>query len=187
MNDYPTLHTMVKDATMTSTHEVRHLIAVPVDGSKVSVLRQLASGTQTEIATGTEYEMGQKADSIMQEWAKGGFRYQRKREPAYEDLNSTVTLAILMGYKVVYDPTYVDARRMNLTGAVPLAKWPGCSDKNGCGYQYAFTGTTILASATFLPHHGINLASSAEEFIQKMRQAVELQKTVRSLVELILG
>jgi hypothetical protein len=187
MNDHPTLHTMIKDMTKNSPHQVRHLIVVPVDGSKVTLLMQLISGTQTEIATGTEYEMGQKADSVMQEWAKEGFRYQREREPAYEDLKSAVTLAMLMGYKVVYDPTYVDVRRMNLTGAVPLAKWPGRYGKNGGGYQYAFTGTTILASPTLPPGHGINMAPSTEEFIKTMRQTIELQKTVGSLVELVLG
>ena len=39
-------------------------------------------------------------------WAEEGFRYQREREPAYEDLKSTVTLAMPMGYKVVFDPDY---------------------------------------------------------------------------------
>src|ERR1700685_4485108 len=125
MHDYPTLHTMVKDMTKTSPHQVRHLVVIPVAGSKVTVLMQLISGTHTEIATGTEYEMGQKADAVMQEWVEEGFRFQREREPAYENLKSAVTLAMLMGYKIVYDPTYVDVRRMNLTGAVPLAKWTG--------------------------------------------------------------
>ncbi len=187
MHDYPTLHTMVKDATKTSPHQVRHLVVVPVDGSKVMVLMHLISGTQAEVATGTEYEMGQKADAVMQEWAGEGFRYQREREPAYEDLKSAVMLAMLMGYKVVYDPTYADVRRMNLTGAVPLAKWPGREGKNGGGYQYAFTGTTLLASPTLPPGHGINMAPSTEEFIQTMRQAIELQKTVGPFAELVLG
>lgn len=151
MHDYPTLHTLLKDVTKTSPHQVRHLVIVPVDGSKVTVLLQLISGTQTEIATGTEYEMCQKADTVMQEWAGEGFRFQREREPAYEDLKSAVTLAMLMGYKVVYDPTYADVRRMNLMGTVPLAKWPGRSGKNGGGYQYAFTGTTLLASPEVAP------------------------------------
>lgn len=124
MHDYPTLHTMVKDATKTSPHEVRHLVVVPVDGSEVTVLMQLVSGTQTEIATGTEYEMGQKADAVMQGWAGEGFRFQREREPAYEDLKSAVTLAMLMGYKVVYDAAYADVRRMNLTGAVSFFRRP---------------------------------------------------------------
>jgi hypothetical protein len=187
MHDYPTLHTMVKDVTKTSPHQVRHLVVVPVDGSKVTVLMQLISGTQTEIATGTEYEMGQKADAVMQEWAGEGFRFQREREPAYEDLKSAVTLAMLMGYKVVYDPTYVDMRRMNLTGAVPLPKWPGRAGKNGGGYLYAFTGTTLVASPQLPPGHGINMAPSTEEFIQTMRRVKELQKTVGTMAELVLG
>jgi hypothetical protein len=187
MHDYPTLHTMVKDATKASPHQVRHLIVVPVDGPKVTMLTQLISGAQTEIATGTEYEMGQRADAVMQEWAKEGFRYQREREPAYEDLKSAVALAMLMGYKVVYDPSHVDMRRMNLTGAVPLAQWSGKSGKNGGGYQYAFTGTTILASPTLPPGHGINMAPSTEEFIRTMGQAIALQKTVGPFAELILG
>jgi hypothetical protein len=131
--------------------------------------------------------MGQKADAVMQEWVGEGFRFQREREPAYENLKSTVTLAMLMAYKIVYDPTYADVRRMNLTGAVPLAKWQGRSGKNGGGYQYAFTGTTLLASPTLPPGHGINTAPSTEEFIRTMHQMIELQKTVGSLVELVLG
>ena len=187
MHDYPTLHTMVKDAQRNALHEVRHLLIHPIKGESGRVLPKLISGVQGEIGTGKLYEMEQKADAVMQEWAKEGFRYQREREPAYEDLKSTVTLAMLMGYDVVYDPSYVDMRRMNLTGAVPLAQWPGRAGKNGGGYQYAFTGTTILASPTLPPGHGINMAPSTEEFLQTMRQAIELQKTVGSLVELVLG
>ena len=91
------------------------------------------------------------------------------------------------GHKVVFDPAHADVRRKNLTGVVPLAQWPGRSGRNGGGYQYAFTGTTILASPTLPPGHGINMAPSTEEFIRTMRQAVELQKTVGPLVELVLG
>ena len=187
MHDYPTLHTMVKDAKKTSQHQVRHLVVVPVDGSKVTLLMQLISGTQTELATGTQYEMGEKADTVMQQWAGEGFRFQREREPAYEDLQSAVTLAMLMGYKVVFDPNYVNVRQRNLTGAVPLANWPGRSGKNGGGYLYAFTGTTLLASPQLPPGHGINMAPSNEEFVQSMRRAMELQKTVGQFAELVLG
>jgi hypothetical protein len=131
--------------------------------------------------------MGQKADAVMQEWVGEGFRFQREREPAYEDLKSAVTLAMLMGYKIVYDPTYADVRRMNLTGAIPLANWPGRSGKSGGGYQYAFTGTTLLASPTLPPGHRVNMAPSTAELIQTMRQAIELQKTVGPFAELVLG
>ena len=187
MNEYPTLHTMVKDARSGSPHEVRHLLIHSVEGPSGKVLTKLIAGVPSEIATGKHYEMEQKADAVMQEWAGEGFRYQREREPAYEDLKSAVTLAMLMGYKVVYDPNYVDMRRMNLTGAVPLAKWQGKAGKNGGGYQYAFTGMTILASPTLPPGHGINMAPSSEELFHTMRQAIELQKTVGPLVELVLG
>ena len=187
MHDYPTLHTMVKDARSGSPHEVRHLLIHPIKGESGSVLTKLISGVQSEVATGNFYEMEQKADTVMHEWAGEGFRYQREREPAYEDLKATVTLAMLMGYKVVYDPSHVDMRRMNLTGAVPLAQWSGKSGKNGGGYQYAFTGTTILASPTLPPGHGINMAPTTEEFIRTMGQAIALQKTVGQFAELVLG
>jgi hypothetical protein len=187
VNEYPTLHTMVKHARSGSPDEVRHLLIHPIKGESDSVLTKLVVGVQSEIGTGKLYEMEQRADAVMQEWAREGFRYQREREPAYEDLKSTVTLAMLMGYKVVYDPTYVDVRRMKLTGEVPLAQWPGRSGKNGGGYQYAFTGTTILASPTLPPGHGINMAPSTEESVQTMRQVIELRKTVGSMAELFLG
>ena len=125
MNNHPTLHTMVKDARSGSPYEVRHLLIHSVEGAKVTLLTKLISGDQSEIATGTEYDMDQKANAVMQEWAKEGFRYQHEREPVYEDLKSTVTLAMLMGYQVVFDPEYRDVRRMNFTGTVPLTQWPG--------------------------------------------------------------
>jgi hypothetical protein len=187
MNDYPTLHTMIKDARNDSPHEVRHLLIRPVEEQDDEVLTKLISGVQSEIARGKHYEMEQKADAVMQEWAKEGFRYQREREPAYEDLKSTVTLAMLMGCKVVYDPAYVNMQKRNLTGAVPLAQWPGRSGKNGGGYQYAFTGTTLLATPTPPPGHGINMAPSPKEFIQTMRQLIEAQNSVGPFVELVLG
>src|SRR3982074_1379498 len=101
MNDYPTLHTMVKDARRDAPHEVRHLLIHPVEGPSSEVLTNVISGVQSEIATGKHYEMEQKADAVMQEWAGEGFRYQREHDPAWEDLKSTVTLAILMGFTVV--------------------------------------------------------------------------------------
>ena len=110
--------------------------------------------------------------------AKEGFRDRREREPAYEDLKSTVTLAMLMGYKVIYDPTYA---------AVSLAQWPGKAGKNGGGYQYAFTGRTILASPTLPPEHGMKIAPGAEDFLQTMRQVIALRQTVGPFFEIVLG
>jgi hypothetical protein len=187
MNEHPTLYTMVKDARSGSPHEVRHLLIHSVKGPSATVLTKLVSGVQSEIGTGTQYEMEQKANAVMQEWAGEHFRFGREREPAYEDLKSTMTLAMLMGYKVVFDPEYADVRRMNPIGQVALTQWPGRSGKNGGGYQYAFTGTTIIASPTLPPGHGINMAPGSEETIRVMQQIIVLQKTVGPLYELVLG
>lgn len=78
-------------------------------------------------------------------------------------------------------------RRMNLTGAIPLAKWPGRSGKNGGGYQSAFTGITLLASPTLPPGHGINMAPSTEELIQTMRQAIEQRNGHRTPAQIVLS
>lgn len=123
MNSFPVLHTMVKDARIGSPHEARHLLLNFMDGPSVAVLNKLAGVNHDEIATGTPYQMEEKANSVMQEWAAEGFRYQREREPVYEDLKTTVNLALLMGYQVIYDPEQRDVRRGNLTGAVHLAVW----------------------------------------------------------------
>lgn len=187
MNEYPTLHTMVKDTTKASQYDARHLLVHSVNGSSNSTLRQFVSDELTEIGTGTEYEMDLKAHALMQEWAREGFRYRREREPVYEKLERTVTLATLMGYKVVYDPERVDVRRGNLLGVVPLVQWPGKPGKNGGSYHYAFMGTTILASPTLPPGHGINMAPSSEEFIRTMQQILALQKTVGPSCEFVLG
>jgi hypothetical protein len=178
---------MVKDVTTTSQYDVRHLLVHSGNGPSNSTLRQFVSGVLTEIGSGTMYEMDQKADEVMQEWAGEGFRYQREREPVWEALERTVTLATLLGYKVVYDHAHYDMRKRNLTGAVPLVQWAGKRGKNGGGYHYAFTGTTILASPTLPPGHGINMTPSPDEVVRTMRQALALQETVGPFVEFVLG
>ena len=58
MHDYPTLHTMVKDARRDAPHEVRHLLIHPVEGPSVEVLTKLVAGVQSEIATVTTRHEG---------------------------------------------------------------------------------------------------------------------------------
>ena len=186
VNEQPRLHTMVKEAA--SSVEARHLLLHTPNGPSHATLQQFASGVVTDIGTGTEYEMNQKADSVMQEWARPGFRFPRKDEQVFESLGRTTTLARLMGHSEVYDPEkYRDVRTGNLTGAVSLADWPGRHGKNGGGYHYAFAGTKIIASPTLPPGHGINLAPSREEFVSTMRQIISLQKTVGLVTEFVLG
>lgn len=170
------MHTMLRDSGKESP-EVRRLITRELDGPSLNVLQQLISGVVTEIDRGTEYEMREKAQAIRREWAHEGFRPPHKDKPVWESLKETVTLAKLMGFKVVHDPAAQDVR--NHTGAVPLDRWPGRHGKNGGDYLYAFTGMEILASPTLPPGHGINLSpSSGKEFVSTMQQAIAAQKTV---------
>lgn len=182
MDEYPTLHTMIRQ----SPHEVRHLLIRSLDGSHV--LTQIISGSKTEISTGTEYEMEQNAEALMDQWAQEGFRLPRKNEQAWESLEAVVTLLALMGYKVVFDPDCRDLRKGNATGAVPLKQWPGKQGKNGTGYEYAFTGSTLIAQPMLPPGHRINLEpSNSEEFIRTMQEVITLKKTVGQFYELVLG
>jgi len=176
---------MVKEADRGSLREVRHLAVHSFQDLNVAVLTRLVSGVQSDIGTGKLYEMVKWADSVTHEWAREGFRYQRN--PVYEDLKSAVTLAMLMGYEVIYDPECVDVGTTNLTGAVPLTQWPGRSGKNGGGYEYAFTGTKMVASPTLAPGLGINMATHQEELAQTMCQAIDLLNSVGPVVELVLG
>ena len=184
MDEYPTLHAMVKQ----SPYEVRHLLICSGVNSSTCCLIQLISGNKTEIGTGTEYEMGQKADALMNDWKREGFHLPGQNEQAWESLEATITLLRLMGYKVVYDPAYQDLRRGNATGAFPLDQWPGKQGKNGGGYHYAFTGTLLIAGPMLPPGHAVNLEpANSQEFVRTMQQAVTLQKTVGPFFELVLG
>jgi hypothetical protein len=187
MTDYPTLHTMVKAATTASGQDARHLIVHSTNGPSNTTLRQFASGVLTEIGTGTEYEMNQSAEALMREWAREGFSFPAEGEPVYEALERTVALATLMRYVEVFDPSRADVRAGNPLGVFPLAQWGGKPGKNGGGYQYAFTGTKIVASPTLPPGHGINMTPSSEKWVSTMQQILALQKTVGPSCEFVLG
>jgi hypothetical protein len=170
-------------------YEVRHLLIRSIDGTRVTTLAQLISVSETLIATGTEYEMKQKAEALTEEWAREGFHFPSKNEQAWDSLVALVALLTLMGYSVVYDPDYVNLQKGNVTGAVPLAQWPGKHGKKGGGYRYAFMGTTLLAWPTQLPAgHGINMEpATSEEFMRTMQQAVKLQREIGPGYEFVLG
>ncbi len=48
--------------------EARHLLIYLLDGARVTKLVDLADGLEREIATGTQFEMTQKADALVLEW-----------------------------------------------------------------------------------------------------------------------
>src|ERR1700720_2573443 len=92
MNE-PTLHTMIKTTTEAPDDMPRYLLVHSVNGPSDSTLRKFVHGALTEIDTGTEYEMNQRADALMREWASEGFRSPRENEMVWESLERAITLA----------------------------------------------------------------------------------------------
>ena len=174
-------YTLVKDRPRKK--EVRHLLIHPVDAPSVVNLSQLIAGVETPIATGTEYEMRQKANAVMRQWKEQGFELER--DPVFAPLRHTIALARSMGYTFVYDPR--DGMR-NLLDKVPLAEWTGITPKIGGGYEYAFEGTTMTARPTLPPNHGLNMSpKTTDEMVQVMKAATELQNQVGPTVTFVLG
>jgi hypothetical protein len=171
VNAHPILHTLVREP-----RDVRHLLIHSVEDPSATTLTQLVAGVQTLIATGTEYEMHQKANMLIREWSGDGFRHPDEHAPVFESLQRTVALATAMGYRVVHDPQYVDQRKMNLTGEVLLTQWSGRTAKSGGNYEYAFDGTTIIAQPILPPNHGVDLQpATAAEFLTILRRARTLR------------
>ena len=170
---------------------MRHLLIEFVDGSRETKLVQLSNGVETYIGTGTEYEMGQKADELVRLWVTNeGFRHPRKNEFAFEPLGPAKALAMKMGFTFLYDPRYrkMDRPPFNVTGAAPLSTWPGMTPKNGGGYVYAFDLMTLYARPTLPPHHEPLVApSGGQEFAAFALKAIAILKTVGPHAEFILA
>src|SRR5690242_769575 len=99
--------------------------------------------------------------------------------PKFGPLKDATMLAAASGYTIVYDNRYKSATSLNLTGAVPLAEWPGLTGKNGGHYEYAFNGTTIIARPMLPPNHGLNMRpKDNKETVEVLRQAAEKLKDV---------
>jgi hypothetical protein len=184
MNNRPFIeHTLVKDRP--GTQEVRHLVIHPLDPPSVMRLTQLITGIETPLATGTEYEMREKAHAVMREWITEGFERRSDRDPVFEPLQHVVRLAQILGYRVVYDSR---AAKRTVLGQVPLAQWPGITPKLGGGYEYAFEGTSMIARPTLPRNHGLNMSpQTPEETVKVMKAAMELQDKVGPTVTFGLG
>lgn len=156
-NHGPTLY-----ATVQKGKEVRHLLIISVDGSRVTQLIQLIHGVEELIGTGTEFEIKETADGRLKLWAEQeGFQTPRTGY-AFESLESTIAVATKMGFSVIYDERFKNTVRppFNLTGAVPLAGWPGIEGKNGGTYVYALDQMRLYAHPTLSPTHPLSLAPS---------------------------
>ena len=123
---------------------------------------------------------------MLQEWVREGFRTARDRERAWESLTATVTLARLMGYNTIYDPEHKNVPGGNALGKVALTLWPGKTGRNG-SYQYAFSGTSILAIPRVDSSQGLNMTPSSENVVETLRKAAEIQRSIGPNFEFILG
>jgi len=165
LRKHPTLYTLNKGWT------VRHLL-IEGDDPGAKTLSKLENGIRTVVATGTHYEMDQKAMSLIQEWCqKEDFKWKDDDAPVWESRREIIALAKLMGHTSLYDARYITAQ------AVPLDRWQGCRDKNGDDYQYAYNLTTIEAWPKVTAKHGINMKpATKEEFLREMQKAIEIRK-----------
>jgi hypothetical protein len=161
----PTLYTL--DNLLT----VRHLL-IEGDDPGAKTLSKLENGVRTVVATGTHYEMDEKALALVQEWCqKEDFSWRNDDAPVWESLREIVALAKLMGHTSLHD-----AQRM-FEPAVPLDHWQGCRDKRGDDYQYAYTGTMIEAWPKVTAKHGISMAlSNTQEMAAQLAKIIEIRK-----------
>jgi hypothetical protein len=138
-----------------------------VDSSRETKLVQMDAGLETNLATGTEYEMGQKAEELAQLWETNlGFKRQPADKPAGEPLEWTVALAKRMGFTFLYDDRYktLELPRLNVTGAVPLDEWPGMTPQGGGSYEYALGRLQIHARPVLPLNHPLNMPARSGEF-----------------------
>ena len=158
----------------------------------MTTLAEVAEGVEREIATGTQFEMTQKADALVQEWVtRNGFKHRAPDDPVFEPLDRTISLAKKMGYTTIYDPRSQNLNptggRLNLTGQVPLTRWEGMTPKGGGGYVYALDGMKILARPTLPANHGLNMSPTREELPTVLLKAAKALSAVGPFAEFILG
>lgn len=155
-------------------HEVRRLLIHLVNGPGLTTLSQLIGTAHTVIATGTQYEVEQRADSLAQLWLKEGFESPSENSPPpYESLEAVVKISSIMGHTQISVPS-----RVNPIGAVPLTQWRGLVPKNNGSYEYAFDGFYIHAQGALPPNHNLMWPNDSKEWpaflakIKALREAV---------------
>jgi hypothetical protein len=169
LSQQPTLHSLHRGST------VRHLLIEGNDpGAKT--LSRLDNGVRTVVATGTHYEMDQKAMALIEEWCQNEeFKWRGEDGvPVWESLRDVLALAKLMGHTSLYDFKH------NLPVTVPLDRWQGCKDKNGDDYQYGYTGTTIEACPRVTAKHGVSmvLSSNTQEMVGQLAKIIEIRRAL---------
>ena len=155
-------------------HEVRRLLVHLVNGPGLTTLSQLIGAANTDIATGTQYEMEQRADSLARTLLKEGFESPSENSPPpYESLEAVIKISSTIGHTQISIPN-----RVNPIGAVPLTQWRGLVPKNNGSYEYAFDGFYIHAQGALPPNHNLTCPNDTKEWpsflakIKALREAV---------------
>jgi hypothetical protein len=168
LNERPTLYTVEKGST------VRHLI-IEGDDPAAKTLSKLENGVRTDVATGTHYEMDEKAMALIKDMCqKEDFSWKNDDAPVWESKREIVALLKLMGHTSLHD-----ARDIT-TPDIPLDRWQGCKDKNGDDYSYWYTGTTVVASPRVTAKHGIStvLSTNTQELMAQLAKIVKIRKAL---------
>jgi hypothetical protein len=79
-----------------SDNEARHLLLYSLRGSAETALTKFTHAAETPIGNGSEYEMNQKANGVIQAWVAEGFKIQPEGK-VYERLPWTIALAKKLG------------------------------------------------------------------------------------------
>lgn len=160
--------------------DVRHLLIEAVDGPARTDLIQLRAGHEKRLATGTEYEMREKAKEVIAEWSGEGFQSKSLDHPVFEPLQAAVALALKLGNTTIYTDSD------NMTGKVALKTWPGLPSQNGQPCEYAVQSLTLYAQPK-LPASAIAELRSITDHAQWVKKAVELRQGVGRERKYILG
>jgi hypothetical protein len=148
-------------ATLAAGKEVRHLLIDFIDGSRITNLVQLSAGSETHLATGTEHEIGQKAEEFVRLWTAEGFKRHSPNDAqdlVYEPLERTVAFAKRMGFTSLYDSN--GPRSINFAGVVPLEEWRGVTPKLAGSYDYALGRLQIHARPLLPANHPLAAMSA---------------------------
>ena len=170
---------------------MRHLLILFLNGSAATELVQMSDGVESSIATGTEYEMKQRAEAMAQMWIKDEkFTRLASDKFEFESLDRTISLAMKMGFTIVYDQRFkkMEWPNPNFTGAMPLSSWPGMAAQNGGSYEYALDQMTLHARPTLPPSPEPLVApTGGQEFAAFMLKHMAALKNVGPFADFILG
>jgi len=140
---------------------------------------------------GTEYETTTHADALIQKLVGEGFKWIKSGRFAFEPLGHAKALALRMGFTKIYVPNSkeMDPRRgLNLTGEVPISKWPGVQAKNNGEYEYAFDLMRLHAQPVLPREFSTTTpALGTTEFVSFLQNVIKARNSIGPTLEFVLS